>query len=1044
MKTLRRILLALLILIVLFVGSLILVPILFKDRLVAAARDLINEQVDADVNFEDVNLNLIRHFPSPSVVLEHLSIDGKEPFEGIRLLELEQLDLSVNLFSLFGDGPIELRSIRLIRPNLKVYVLQNGKANYDIVKSAETTPDTTSAEGSDVSIKLTAYEIVDGNLIYDDRLAELYTRIRGLNHKGSGNFSQDLFDLTSRTDIAALTVRSAGTTYLKEAALGLTSVLAVNQTESRYQLKKTELDLNALRLDLAGEVGLLANDVIDLDLSLKAPGNSFKEILSLVPGTYTDDFGDVKAEGNFQLQADVKGAYDPNSEDYPSFHLDLKIENGSVQYPDLPLPVSDIQLASRIDHPGGKLDRMEIELDPFRLQVGDNPFGGRLSLRTPISDPDVDTRIQGVLDLSNLRNAIPLEGIEELSGRIEADLVAKARLSQVEAGAYEDVNVSGNLRSEGLRYAAEGQPPITLENAGLAFSPRFVEVSSFSAQLGKSDLNGKGRIDNILAWFSPSKTMTGQFTLKSRLLDANEWSTEEAEVDEQSHEIDRLNAEAEMEEETEMFDRFDFSLDSRFDQILYEDYDLRNARVAGQLSPKRLNIQELSGQVGLSDLRLNGQLLHVWDYLFGDGILAGKLNLNSNRLNLNELLDLDEEVAEDPPMASEDVEAESVYEVPDNLNLVVRADIGRVDYTNMTLNQLSGEVIIKDEAVILDGVSAQALGGRINLTGRYDSKGEGNPEVAMKLGLQQLEFAQAFNTFNTFERLAPIGKFLNGRFNTDLLFEGEMGENMYPVLSTLDAEGFIETLDAVLQQFKPAQAIGNALNVQELKEAIPLQDTRNWFEIQKGNVIVKPVDIPIRDMNFRIAGRQGLNAEMDYTIDARIPRAIWENNAAGQAISAGADQLRQQAEKLGISWEKSEFLDLQLGLTGTLTQPKVKVNLLGSETTASLGEAAKQKAEEEAGKLLEEGKEQAQEMLDQARDTASKRAEEVLKDAVGQAKESISKDTNVKKAIDSLGSVVGQGLKEAIGDTSKTVETIKEELQKFNPFKRKKKEGSGN
>jgi len=1041
MKTLRRVLLALLILVVLFVGTLILVPILFKDRLVTAARDLINEQVNAEVHFEDVTLNLLRHFPNPSVVLDQLSIDGKEPFEGIRLLKLEQLDLSVNLFSLFGDGPIELRSIRLVRPDLNVYVLQNGEANYDIVQSAETAPDTVSTESSDISIQLTSYEILDGNLVYDDRPAELYARIRGLNHKGSGNFSQELFDLSTRTDIGALTVRSGGTTYLSEATLGLTSVLAVNQVESRYQLRRTELDLNALRLDLTGEVGLLPNDILDLDLSLNAPGNSFKEILSLVPGTYTEDYADVKAEGDFQLKAAVKGAYDPNSEIYPAFDLDLNIQNGSVQYPDLPLPVSDIQLASRVDHPGGRLDRMQIELDPFQLRVGENPFGGRLSLRTPISDPDVDTRIQGVLDLSNLRNALPLEGIEELSGRIEADLVAKARLSQVEAGAYDQVNVSGKLESQNLRYAAEGQAPISLENAGLAFSPQFVEVTSFSAQLGKSDMNGKGRIDNILAWFSPSKTMTGQLTLHSRLFDANEWNTEEQEVDEQSHEIDMLNAEAEMEEEKEMFDRFDFSLDSRFDRILYEDYDVRNARVAGQISPKRLDIQELSGQVGLSDLSLNGQLLHIWDYLFDNGVLAGKLSLNSNRLNLNELLGLDEEVPAEPPVNPEEVEAEAVYEVPDNLNLFVNADIGRVDYTNLTLNQLVGQVVIKDEAVILDGLSANALGGRIALTGRYDSKGEGNPEVAMKLGLQQLEFAQAFNTFNTFERLAPIGKFLNGKFNTDLLFEGEMGENMYPVLSTLDAEGFIETLDAVLQQFKPAQAIGNALDVQELKEAIPLQDTRNWFEIQKGNLIVKPVDIPIRDMNFRIAGQQGLNAEMDYTIDARIPRAIWEKNAAGQAISAGTDQLRQQAEKLGISWEKSEYLDLQLGLTGTLSQPRVKVKLLGSESTASLGDAAKEKAKEEAGKLLEEGKEQAQDALDQARDTAAQRAEEVLQDAVDQAKESVTKDSNVQNAVDSLGKVLGEKLENMTGDSSKTVETIKEELQKFNPFKRKKKEG---
>ncbi len=1043
MKLLRNLLLLFGVLVLLLVGAIILIPILFKDQLVTAAKEIINDQVNAKVEFQDVGLGLWRHFPNLTLSLEELTVDGNAPFEDIRLLDLQRLDLDVDLFSiLFGDGNIVLRSVRLVEPDLKVYVLQNGSANYDIAIASNTTPDTAQATSStDYRLELRSYEIINGNLIYDDRPADLYAKIEGLNHRGSGNFSETVFDLDTKTSMQALTVTTGGTTYLNKAVVDLESTLAVDQAQSRYKLQQTLLSLNELDLQLVGEVGLLEADKMDLDLELNAPGNNFKSLLSMIPGAYTQDFEQVKTEGDFSLRAGTKGIYDPSSTDYPQFNLDLNIANGKVQYPDLPLPVSNIALTTQVDHPGGELDRMQININPFQMQIGDNPFKGRLALKTPISDPDIDTDIKGVIDLATLSQAIPMEGVEALTGKLTVDLAAKARLSQIERGVYDQVDMSGNLKTENLTYQGAGMPMVTLENAGFAFSPQFVEVQQFSAQLGKSDLSGRGRIDNILAWFSPEKTMTGSFNLRSNYFDANEWTVDStAEEDAQEHEIEVLNAEAEleMEPEAELFDRYDLRLDARFNQIDYEEYDIRNARVIGQMNPKLLEVKELAANIETSDLSLNGELLHVMDYLMSDGMLTGKINLNSNRLNLNELLGLDEEVSEEPPMTSEEVDEEAVYEIPDNINLVIGANIGRVDYTNMVLNDLRGEVVIRDEAAVLNGVSAKALGGRINLTGRYDTKGEGNPEVALKMGLEDMAFQQAFTTFNTFERLAPIGKFISGNFNTDLLFEGEVGENMYPVLTTIDAEGFLETFGAVINQFKPVTAVGNALNVQALKEAIPLENTKNWFEIKDGTMEIKPVKINVKDMGFVVTGKQGLNLDMDYSIAATIPRSVWENNAVGAVASKGVDELRNQASKLGISWEKSEYIDLNIGLAGTLSNPTVKFNLLGAEGSASLGDLAKKEAQAKANEALDEGKEKAQALLDEAQDSALSKADELLDDAVQKAKERVTQDTNVQKALEDVGKKAGAELGKALGDTSKTVETIKKELEKFNPFKRKK------
>ena len=63
MKIVKRILIALLVLIILLVGTAIAVPILFKDRIVQIAKEEINKNVRADVDFSDVDLSLFKGFP---------------------------------------------------------------------------------------------------------------------------------------------------------------------------------------------------------------------------------------------------------------------------------------------------------------------------------------------------------------------------------------------------------------------------------------------------------------------------------------------------------------------------------------------------------------------------------------------------------------------------------------------------------------------------------------------------------------------------------------------------------------------------------------------------------------------------------------------------------------------------------------------------------------------------------------------------------------------------------------------------------------------
>jgi len=81
------------------------------------------------------------------------------------------------------------------------------------------------------------------------------------------------------------------------------------------------------------------------------------------------------------------------------------------------------------------------------------------------------------------------------------------------------------------------------------------------------------------------------------------------------------------------------------------------------------------------------------------------------------------------------------------------------------------------------------------------------------MNLKDMDFQKSFETFNSFEKLMPIAKYMSGIFNTTIVMNGKMGKDMYPDLNSLSADGFLETINGLVNGFEPLQAVGNSLNV---------------------------------------------------------------------------------------------------------------------------------------------------------------------------------------------------------------------------------------
>ena len=1059
MKIAKRILIGLAVFIVLVLGLLVAGPILFKDRIITAVKGGINDAVTAEVDFADASVSFLRSFPEVTLTVEEFSVIGVDTFAGLPLVIGREARVDLGFWSVIaGGGNYRIDAVTLEEPNINLLVLTPELANYLIVAETEGGGDagaSSSSEG-DFRVSLQEFTLRDGSLVYDDRTTGTYVKLTGLDGTGSGDFTASVFDVTTEATATGFTFAQAGFTYLDAVKLAAEATINVDADNFRYTFRENNVLLNELALTFDGSIDLEENDDILLDLTYRAPANDFRQLWSLIPSAFIEGYEQVQTTGTFTLAGDVKGTYNGETETYPAFTVESDITGGSVQYPGRPVGISSIDAALDVNSPGSDLDRMTVALPRLDFTLGGDAFRGMFRLATPLSDPDVDARLDGVIDLAKWAGAVPLEGVNELAGRIVADVTMNnVRQSAIDGGRYGDIDLAGDVLVSNLVYAAEGTPTVRIAQARAEFTPQFLDLQQFTASLGRSDLSASGRIDNLLAYFSPEQTMRGRMTVRSNFFDADEWMVDA--TDDQPLSPAEINTQVSAPTtaataSTEVFDRFDFDIDAEIQELAYGTYRPKDLKVVGNVKPNRLEIATASATVKSSTFGLSGVINNLFDYTFDDGLLTGDLSVRSGYFSLADFMD--DTVAEvsvngtsaDTAPASAPT-ASAAIPVPRNINLRVDLSADRVQYTDLMLNAVSGQLLVRDGAVVIEDGRADLLGGSMGFTGSYDTAEGDAPGFHFSYDLRNLDFGQAFTSLNTFAILAPVGKFISGNFSSELVMEGKLGGDLFPQLSSIDARGLLRTAEARLATFKPLQAIGNALDVNELKSSTTLKNIIAAFEVEDGTVTVKPFDFSLAGIPMQIGGRHGLDLDMDYRVRAAVPRSMIQGNVVAGAALNTLDRLAGQASKLGFSIAPGDTLNLNIGLTGSIGAPKVALDLLGKDGGGdgggSIADAMKDRLAEELDTRKLEVQQQVNAGVDSARRVAGT-VTKAVEDSIRRVAEAQTEQLK-QQAANQLKGALGMAKDSTRTDSlslpsspKEAVEDVRKELEKFNPFKRKK------
>jgi hypothetical protein len=577
----------------LFLLVIIALPFVFKGKIEKAVQSEINKNLNAVVTFDGVGVSLIRHFPDLTVKVKDLVVKGTDDFDKDTLASIPALSLTLDLASVFRGSDYKVKQIGLTSPHLLFKVLKNGKANWDIMK--ETGTSDTVSEPSAFKVYLDKISISDARMVYDD--AEIPTRISfdGLTGTLSGDMTADMTSLDINALCKDVTANYDGVRYMSKTNAEVITQLSANLTTWTFTFKDGNMRLNDLNITADGFFAM-PEEGYKMDIKFAAKENTFKAFLSLIPAIYSKDFDNIQTSGTMAFDGFVKGLYSDVS--IPAFAINLKVADGMFSYPGLPGKVSDVNLQAAIANPDGVLDHTTVDVPRMHLSMMQNPIDITLSLRTPITDPDINATVKGTVNLEDVSKIYPLGDKTKVSGIVNANMAFSGKISAIEKGAYDQFKASGFATVDKLVYeGAEVPQPVNISKARFDFTPAYAQLTGLAMTTGKNDLAANGRIENYIPFImKKNAVLKGSLTTASNFMDINSLmaGTTATPAVKDTSALTVVEIPGDM----------DLTLSTSFKQLIYDTYDMKD--VAGTVKVKDhtllldgLQLSMLGGSMGM-------------------------------------------------------------------------------------------------------------------------------------------------------------------------------------------------------------------------------------------------------------------------------------------------------------------------------------------------------------------------------------------------------------------------------------------------------------
>ena len=445
-------------------------------------------------------------------------------------------------------------------------------------------------------------------------------------------------------------------------------------------------------------------------------------------------------------------------------------------------------------------------------------------------------------------------------------------------------------------------------------------------------------------------------------------------------------------------------VDGKYSSIEKEEYDQFNASGLFELSqfhfaskdfdqtisisglmfdvkPNILELTKMNAQFGESDFSLKGTLENYWPYILRNQNLDGSFILNSNQINLDELMgnyDTTSMYASVDSLSVDSLSNQndlSVFSVPENIHFFFNSNVSKLIYDSLPINNFNGTIVANHGKVHFNNFAMNIFNGGVNMDATYYSTATKRAKFLTNMDIKNISFDDAYTYFNTIKKYTPIVNYFEGNFSTLLEADLVLNEHYYPVYSDISSSGKL-TSDEVEILANPIFDQLKSYAADLFKENKKVENLNLSYEFKDGKFILDSTALKLNNYDLTINGYTSLDQKVNYNIISEIPVSLLNNS--NKTINTLLSKTK------GVT-SISDHVPLVINISGDIKSPVISTSL--NELNKQVSENVKDKiedqitdvkdnaiqlAEQKAAEIIRIAKENAQKLRDEANEKANK------------------------------------------------------------------------
>ena len=408
-------------------------------------------------------------------------------------------------------------------------------------------------------------------------------------------------------------------------------------------------------------------------------------------------------------------------------------------------------------------------------------------------------------------------------------------------------------------------------------------------------------------------------------------------------------------------------------------------------SPTVVKLNKFDAKTGNTDFIATGSINNLLGFVLNDEVMEGRFDLSSNTFSINDFMTTEETTKADGEVVVSDEEVK----IPSFLDCTINAEAKTVIYDNLNLKNVSGTLIIKDQAATIQNLRTDIFEGKLVLNGKVSTKEE-TPVFNMDLGIDDFDIAKSFSSLELFKALSPIAQAIEGSINSTVSLSGNLKDDLTPNLGTISGNAIAEliTTSVLPQNGKLLSGLQQNLSFIDFDE-LNMNDVTTKLKFDNGAVKVEPFQLKYKDITIDISGGHGFDKSLNYYTTFNVP-----------AKYLGSD-VSSMLAKLDDSDTQNLTVPVTATIGGNYSNPNISTNL-----TTAVTSLTKQLVDKQKDKLVEKGKDEVKDRLTDIinRNTKSGDSTTVKKDSVKATQQEAVKDA----AKDLIKNVFGKKKKDTV------------------------------